>query len=141
MQNEVVKGILDFILGGDSNFTIYQEKPEFQARYRIVRSKDTKVYFIYTGENKKSMKYQGYVTRDDLCNLKQGKNGLDKAHQDKRNLKALWWVMWHAENLPNVVHVLHNGRCSVCGKPLTDAISLSYGVGPTCRKRLENKQK
>jgi hypothetical protein len=27
------------------------------------------------------------------------------------------------------------GRCSCCGRPLTDPTSISYGIGPICRER------
>lgn len=35
--------------------------------------------------------------------------------------------------LDSAVEVMHTGRCLVCGKTLTDADSIAFGLGPVCR--------
>lgn len=136
MQNEIREGILAFILGGNASFTIVQDKGNIQAKYNVRKSKDSNLYFISTSTDNGKMEYQGYITRNDLYHIKAGNKGKANEERNSKNIKALLWVMWHANDLPKSVHVLHHGRCSVCGRKLTDAISLSYGIGPTCRERL-----
>jgi hypothetical protein len=35
--------------------------------------------------------------------------------------------------LDSVTEVMHTGNCLVCGKTLTDADSIAFGLGPVCR--------
>ena len=35
--------------------------------------------------------------------------------------------------LDSAVEVMHTGNCLVCGKTLTDADSIAFGLGPVCR--------
>lgn len=34
-----------------------------------------------------------------------------------------------------------HGRCRVCGRPLTDSISIDRGVGPECWSKYSSKRK
>ena len=36
------------------------------------------------------------------------------------------------------MQIFHEGTCSMCGRALTDPISIKYGLAPTCRMRLNN---
>lgn len=139
--NEVDKTMVEsFILGGKAEFTILQDMGNVQARYRVVKSKDSKLWFIYsTEENQTSLSYQGFITKYDLSysSMRYGKNS--PRNPNKRSNRALLWVLQHAvkDALPDGVHVIHHGKCSVCGRPLKDTTSLMYGVGPVCRERLQ----
>lgn len=142
---EVDKTMIEsFILGGKAEFTILQDTNNVQARYRVVKSKDSKLWFIYsTEENQTSLSYQGFITKDDLSSssvyssMRYGKNS--PRNPNERSNRALLWVLQHAvkDALPDGVHVIHHGKCSVCGRPLKDTTSLMYGVGPVCRERLQ----
>lgn len=147
---EVTENIKEFILGGNANFTIIQEATdktsEKQYKYRITIPKDntpdnTKVWYVYAElsskgfaveQDGKYLKYQGYLKRDLSFNI--GEKGIE--NYNTKAIKGLIWVLKNYNNLPKEVHIYHHGRCSVCGKKLTDAKSLRCGVGPTCRKRV-----
>ena len=133
MNNEVLTGIKEYILGGRAEFTIFQE-PNIQVKYSVKANDNGTVFFVSTETDSKEVKYQGYFTKNNLSEFKVGKKG--SQGYNKRAVDALFWVLRHADNMPKRVHVLHNGRCSVCGRKLTDAESLMSGVGPTCRKRI-----
>lgn len=52
--------------------------------------------------------------------------------------EAIAWVLSRVEakqfdTLDALVEVMHTGRCLVCGKTLTDAQSIEFGLGPVCR--------
>lgn len=157
-EHEIVEGIKDFILGGKAEFTIFQE-PNIQAKYCVKRSDsrlgDTgnfggcNIWFVSaelkegqevstdTFVSSSNLVYQGYLKREygsrDVI-FQIGRKGLPDYNE--RSIKALLWVLSHSENIPSKVHIYHHGRCSACGRKLTDAMSLRCGLGPTCRKKI-----
>lgn len=136
-MNEVKENIMEYLLGGKAEFTLAQDesglsKP-IQVCYRVVANDTHSCYFIYV-RNGKEYKYQGYFCVKDKV-VRKGKK-LEDNEVDIAALKALAWVISHAERLPNLVHIYHNGRCSRCGRKLTDAESLRVGLGPSCRQRI-----
>lgn len=46
------------------------------------------------------------------------------------------WKAIITGKVPDSLIILHKGRCSYCGRPLSDAESLMKGLGPVCRKNL-----
>lgn len=147
---EVTENIKEFILGGKADFTILQDATrstkEQQYKYKVTIPKDstpddTSVWYVSAELDKsnsgvevdgKNLKYQGYLKRDLSFNV--GAKGIEDYNQ--KSINGLIWVLKHSDNMPSAVHVYHHGKCSVCGRKLTDAISLRCGVGPTCRKRV-----
>lgn len=147
---EVTEYVREFILGGKADFTILQERtdkaPEQQYKYRVTIPKDaepstTPVWYVSAELDNtnsgveidgKNLKYQGYLKRDLSFNV--GVKGIEDYNQ--KSINGLIWVLSHSKNLPSAVHIYHHGKCSVCGRKLTDAKSLRCGVGPTCRKRV-----
>ena len=148
---EITENIKEFILGGRANFTIAQEatdKTGFkQFKYKVTIPKgcdinNTNVWYVYAevckdlpfGDHNdgKNLQYVGYLKRDLSFNL--GEKGDPNYNQVAIN--GLTWVLRHSDKLPSVVHIYHHGKCSVCGRGLTDAKSLRCGVGPTCRKKV-----
>lgn len=143
---EVTENIKEFILGGDARFTILQEAtektPSYQVKYRVKNNGSNTCWFVSTElffdndlfSDGKKLTYQGYLKRDLSFNI--GAKGIEDYNQ--KAINGLIWVLTHSDRLPSAVHVYHHGRCSVCGRKLTDAMSLKSGLGPTCRKRLES---
>ena len=150
---EVTENIKEFILGGRADFTILQEATdktvEQQYKYRVTIPKDctpdnTNVWYVSAELSirtcgveldGKNLKYQGYLKRDLSFNV--GAKGVEDYNQ--KAINGLLWILTHADKLPSAVHVYHHGKCSVCGRKLTDAMSLKSGIGPTCRKRVNIK--
>lgn len=133
MKNEVRCNILDFILGGKADFTIFQE-PNIQVKYRVALNDSGNVWFVYTETNSsKKVKYQGYFTKSLPYTFKAGKK--PNIELNDKAIKGLMWVLNHADSLPSKVHILHHGKCSMCGRQLKDADSLASGLGPVCRKK------
>lgn len=147
---EVTENIKEFILGGRADFTILQEATDKTARqqykYRVTIPKDctpdnTNVWYVSAELSSrtcsveldgKNLKYQGYLKRDLSFNV--GAKGVEDYNQ--KSINGLIWVLKNSNNIPSAVHIYHHGKCSVCGRKLTDAKSLRCGVGPTCRKKV-----
>lgn len=147
---EITENVKEFILGGKADFTILQDATEKtkeqQYKYRVTIPKDatpdtTSVWYVSAELDEtnsgvetdgKNLKYQGYLKRDLSFNV--GAKGVEDYNQ--KSINGLIWVLRHSNNIPPAVHIYHHGKCSVCGRGLTDAKSLRCGVGPTCRKRV-----
>lgn len=59
---------------------------------------------------------------------------------DTKGAKAIKYVLRHIEAknfkyLAQKVLIMHSGRCLACGKRLTDAESITRGLGPVCAKQ------
>lgn len=125
----IEKGIVKFILGGKASFTIHQD-PDKNFKYLVKTSEDKRLGFVYIGGN-----YQGYITKSNGRYIfVVGKKG--NPQYDPKLINGLLWVLNRGDNLPPQVSVFHHGTCSVCGRKLTDPESIKYGIGPTCRERI-----
>lgn len=140
MENEVHERVKDFLFGGNACFTLLQEgtgcKKSVSVRYRIVQSKDNKnMYFVYTNPiGEKELKYHGYIFKGSFKKAKNLK--FNPASYNEKAIIALQWLLVKGDNLPRIVHVLHDGKCSRCGRKLKDVESLRCGLGPECRKKV-----
>lgn len=136
-MNEVLVDVRSFLLGGNAGFTLLQDgKNPISVKYRVVANENKSCYFIYT-ESKTSSKivYQAYITSKDWV-LHKAKQ-VEDSDYNERAIKAIDWLLKHCDNLPDIVHVYHNGRCSKCGRKLTDLESLRTGLGPVCRSKVK----
>lgn len=146
MENSVDRNITDFILGGKAEFTIFQEEHGENkggtVKYKVTaadgRYADNKPYVWYVrvySEKTKKYVYQGYIKRSSLTNwtLSFYKGS---EFSEENAVKALMWVLKRGDSLPSIVHVIHHGKCSVCGRKLTDIESIRLGMGPTCRQKV-----
>lgn len=125
---QIISGIVPFMLGGNSEFTIFQE-PNIQYKYNLKMNEERTLAFLYMGGN-----YQGFIKKEN------GKYVFYIGSKGNRNyniqaVNGLLWVLNRGGNLPDKVKVYHHGRCSVCGRKLTDSESIRRGMGPTCRAK------
>lgn len=145
MQNEITKNVYNFILAGNAEFSLIQDPtPKSKGctvKYKLRRCRgNERMYFIHSeGKTSKNLFYQGYISFDRPGVLRYmrprpGKN--PGAEYNEAAVKALLWLIAHANSLPSVVHIVHHGKCSRCGRKLTDAESLVCGLGPECRKKV-----
>lgn len=93
-----------------------------------------KLYYLktkYATDN--FMCYAGcLIVNSDFTNFTftPGKKGVLKENDIR--VKSLLWVLRNADRIPQSVQIEHFGKCSRCGKKLTDAESIERGLGPTC---------
>lgn len=141
MTNEITENVIAFIFGGKAEFTILQEAtdrtPEISVRYKISKSKDGKVYFVSTQPiGSMELAYHGYIYNNRFFIAKRF--DFNPGDYNEKAINALNWVLncvSKGNNLPSVVHILHHGKCSRCGRRLKDIESLRCGMGPECRKK------
>lgn len=143
-QNEITENILDFILAGKAEFIVYQE-PSGNSKggkenYKVVLSDSQKegMFFVYRNNT-----YLGYFFVNDLPKITSVRNKTKKVENMETLSKPLCYVLRLLSNnkeLSPLVHVIHIGKCSVCGKKLSDPVSIQRGIGPECYKRIKYKR-
>ena len=150
-ENCEVPDSYKFILAGNSEFTIenlnyghnfqYQvqrakprneeeAKQEEQDEKNHIRHKDT-TYFVKIKEDYDWVYAGLLVIKGSTANFYTGKKGNYSASSDA--VKGLLWALkFYGKPLKRPMIMYHHGRCARCGKPLTDAKSVSRGFGPYC---------
>lgn len=152
MLNEIRKDkVLEFLLGGKAKFTVHNEQTKNQRKYLILAE------YMYNGRViKQRINDHCTVHRYVVYNIDTTKPRYigelrwlfledqrwhyypDYKYHAKEAQEFSWvYNMVLAGTIPNNIHILHHGSCSVCGRPLTDAESLERGIGPICLTRLE----
>jgi len=124
-----------FILGGDAIFTLVNPRSGSRFTYRV-RGKDAdgggSIYFVQvlTGpNNREDYQFLGTIFPDGR--YRHGHKS--PLRPDAPSAKAFQWLWEHMEN--HVVEVWHEGKCSRCGRALTDPESIQRGLGPICAER------
>lgn len=131
---EVLK-IPPFVYGGKAEFSIENLKSGRGFKYRVVKVEDNKKdyvdkFFVYVdGE------YAGLLSVYSAGKLywSQGKKGT--LSENSPAIKGLYMALDCYDGMPRPMVLYHYGKCSVCGRKLTDPKSIGYGVGPECRKK------
>lgn len=139
MENRIdQKDAIAFIKGGKAKFVLHTLKTDKQFRYRVakIENKEGPVWWIYL-VNKGLDVYLGFITANDKLFIRPVPD--QYSNDDIKNGTALFMYCWdklRTLEVPERLHILHLGFCGICGRKLKDAISLSIGVGPECRKKI-----
>lgn len=128
--------IVNFLLGGKCECIIRNTDTKNSFRFFIgvnSESKSRDMFFIHTYRDNKKV-YAGFIRYSkDGITYGQGNKGL--LSENDIEIKALTYVLKNALRLPNCVEVMHVGKCSRCGRKLTNPESISIGLGPECMKK------
>lgn len=121
-----------YLLGGKARVVFFNTITNEQRRFAIIQWKgDHNKYQVYASDF--DLKSLGTITRYDTLG---GVFMPSKTPTEQENVLILNfnWVWKHIKTLtvPDTLHILHLGRCSVCGRRLTDAVSIERGIGPYC---------
>jgi hypothetical protein len=125
-------GIIQYILSGHAEITIVNHDTGGQIFMRIRASKNPNIFYLY---NKKG-EYLGYIALHKNGSKTLHYAGTTEEHHELMRKFSWVWKKALKGELPRNITVHHAGRCGKCGRKLTDAVSLEYGVGPECRKQL-----
>lgn len=133
MENRILQQhAIAYITGGKALVIFHNIRTGNQAKFRVIKSdvnsRGNFIHFVHDLNPRRGRSYMGMITKHNNFVL-QNKD------EDTRESKIFAWV-WsklQAQELPDYIHILHEGHCSVCSRPLTDAKSLELGIGPICR--------
>jgi len=138
------KTALDFILAGQSRFTLTSKVSGNSFTFKINAPKDRA-----TGETDRSILFVkvltgpdnswdgdwmfiGFIRPQDTHVPLGGKKG----HPDAPSFRALDWTLRQlaAGHIPEALEIRHEGKCGRCGRALTRPESIDSGFGPECIK-------
>jgi Family of unknown function (DUF6011) len=124
---------LRFVRSGRAVFTVRSRKTGDHRTYRVFRKDADGPFFagLLAGpDNTSDYVYLGVLADDGAVRL----TVKSKMKCDSVPVRALAYVARHlaAGTLPPDADVMHEGRCGVCGRPLTVPESLERGIGPDC---------
>lgn len=138
---------LKFILGGNAYFTVRSLKTGTRYTFRVSIApkkegacswchsqvcKCTRPYFVsfLSGpENTVDYTYLGWIKNYQFDVTRKSER-----FKDSTVFKAFRYIFEHLvrRELPPQTKIWHEGRCGVCGRPLTVPESIESGIGPVC---------
>lgn len=132
---------LEVLLAGNSEFILHSTKTNEDFRFKLCKQKKKDnanefIYFVNYWLNGEYV-YAGLLWfTESEAKFSTGKNG--KMPANSKEIKSLLFVINKLFNQETVqfLEIYHTGRCSKCGKKLTDLDSMLTGLGPTCSKNL-----
>lgn len=127
-----------FVMAGNAIVTLQSGKTGKHYTYKITRCKDdSSLYFIrhlVGPDNTKDYRYIGcYYADSQYLHLAMPWRGYN-TDLCPGSIRAIDYLFKHLDNLPDNLHVYHEGRCGRCGRLLTTPESIERGLGPECYK-------
>lgn len=146
------EAVLNFILAGNSTFTIESEKTGKHLTYKVqaAEGSNTRYFVKLMGgpDNENSFYYIGMIVEDTLkspvasaqanvVSRRGWKFILTRASRvtdETTSVKALRYVLnaLNRRQMPAMTKIWHDGKCGRCGRKLTVPASIERGIGPEC---------
>jgi hypothetical protein len=123
-EHEAIKA---YLAGGKATFTLVSRKTGARFTYRARKGDHTTFYELLIGpDNTESYLYIGHAATSHLA----PSNSVPSPSK-----AALTWFLrrLHQDGDLSDIEFWHSGRCSKCGRLLTDPESIRAGMGPKCR--------
>lgn len=130
----------EFALAGNATITLQSGNTQRHYTYKITAHKDDHTLFfirlLHGPDNENDYQYIGcYYAESEYFNAaKPWKERL--VHTWPPALRAIQFFLTHLDNIPDNLHVFHEGKCGHCGRKLTTPESIERGIGPECYKLL-----
>jgi hypothetical protein len=125
----------DFVKAGKAIFTLENEATGNRFTYKVKKCNDKDIWFVSVlngPDNYHNYMYLGTIFGNDFRSTAKA-----RVSKDALSFKAFAWLNLYLnsdKDLPEGVHVHHEGRCGRCGKRLTVPESIKSGFGPECIK-------
>ena len=129
--------VLPFVLAGNATFTLEPGKTGKYFTYKMTKYKsDDNAYFVELlrgCDNTQDYTYIGTYYRDTKY------LHLNKVYKDKeeytlpKSIRAIRYFIKNIDDIPDILHIYHEGKCAKCGRKLTTPESIKSGFGPHCR--------
>lgn len=141
-QIEKRQNAVKYILGGNATFTVVSNASQARFTYRVRRHAGglpRPVLFVdvLTGpDNENDFVFIGTLLRNTL-NWKRSEKSSIAALTP--SVQVFSWIAKRAladDRAFGMITFYHSGRCSKCGRMLTDPVSIETGLGPVCRERM-----
>lgn len=127
LRNELSRDcnhIKRFIFGRDAHFKILHDSGAV-FEYRVL--KGWKSWGVYT-LRKDSLRYAGFID-EDMSYIPASEDGLSASDN---SIKCLYNVLGRRRDIPDEFHVVHFGKCSVCGNKIKNKCDIELGIDSSC---------
>lgn len=125
------KQVLEFILGGAAVISLKSLATDKHYTYRIKKKDD--VFFVSFLGGNSHWHYIGHIK--DRKFTKDRRVPAYLYNHEAFTAFVWFWDILQKGRIPQDAEVYHEGKCAMCGRRLTDPISVSEGVGPECRNK------
>lgn len=126
-----------FALAGNATITLESENTNNRFTYSIKRCENREdLYFVKLlrgPNNEEDYTYIGYYIEGDKFLPNKKYKEIPKETWPA-SMRAIRYFFDKIDDLPEKLHVYHEGRCGRCGRKLTTPESIKLGFGPECMK-------
>lgn len=124
---------LDFVLGGNSLFTVKNSQSQNRFTFKVNKHKKEDIFFVKVLTNPDMYEFVGTLIGGVFYHSKKS-----RVSSQAQSVKVFNYIFDRLSKniLPNFIEIWHEGRCGKCGKTLTDPDSINAGFGPYCLSRL-----
>ena len=127
-----------YTLAGNATITLQSGVTEQHFTYKVKRYKDTDNLYLITllsgPNNDEDYQYVGCYYSDTKY-FHAASPWKDRAKMAwPKSLRAISFFFDKLYNIPDNLHVFHEGRCGRCGRKLTTPESILRGFGPECMR-------
>jgi hypothetical protein len=131
MKPEFVKS---FILGGKAVFTAVSKVTGKHITFRVKRINDpyTEKYFVMVRTHA-GWEYQFMLKKNSIEYVLTSRETEKLFTVYAKAFKFIVNNYLNAYNPCENLVIKHEGKCCKCGRPLTDPVSIEYGMGTKCR--------
>lgn len=122
-----------FVKAGDAAFTVENEDTGNRLMFRVQKHQEKELWFVKVlcgPDHEADYAYIGCLFGHDFR-----RTAKSRVSEDTPSFRALGWLAQYLQSeheLPECVHVYHEGRCGRCGRRLTVPASIEAGFGPEC---------
>lgn len=123
------KDAMNFILAGNSLFTVKNIKSEKRFTFKVTKHKKDNIYFVRILTNPNIYEFIGTLKDDSY------KHSLkSKISSSAQSVIVFNYIINRllTNTLPDIIEIWHEGKCGKCGRSLTDPDSIQMGFGPFC---------
>jgi len=129
----------DYMLAGRAMVTFHNTLTGNQFTYLIKAKKDSDNTWFVTHHNlKKTFLGSIYTGNNPEGNFS---SGIDVPNEvvlgNPMRVFGWMWDKIQKQAVPDYIEILRSDTCGHCGRSLTEALSLTIGIGPECRKKLD----
>lgn len=133
-------GLKTFVLAGRAVFTLTDLESGKHYTYRVNKSKPNKQYplpiwWVSLGIGYEDSIPAGRIFTDERY-VGPNTSKLNSGSPSIKLFTEWWtWVKSGDERPAPCIRFQHEGKCCVCGRPLTNPESIEMGIGPECAGR------
>lgn len=124
--------IRNYVLGGHGTVTLESDSGVHHSYSFSCDEKRPDMLWIYTLTTNNDWVYVGYYNKQYNCFRLTAKSTYKADSPIVKGIAYIFKMMLIPDYSDSRMHLLHEGICARCGRPLTNPDSIELGLGPYC---------